>query len=83
MHCRWAAWHRHRLYLPVALTLALFMGFGASADSGKDRDLPATLRVLKLKQQESNLPYRDSAGEFRMLADFARRRGQELSAAND
>jgi membrane-bound lytic murein transglycosylase F len=79
MHCRWAAWHRHRLYLPVALTLALFVGAGASADSGEDRDLPPTLRVLKLKQQESNLPYRDSAGEFRMLADFARRRGQEIA----
>ena len=60
------------------LTLAVFYGATASAGSGRDNAPPAVLRVLKLKQQEINLPHRDSAGEFAMLADFARRRGMHI-----
>ena len=78
MHCRWAAWHRHRPFIAVLLTLAVFYGASASAGSGDDRAPPPVLRVLKLKQQEINLPHRDSAGEFGMLADFARRRGMSI-----
>ena len=78
MHCRWAAWHRHRLFIAVALTLAVLYGATASAGSGSSNAPPPVLRVLKLKQQEINLPHRDSAGEFGMLADFARRRGMNI-----
>lgn len=78
MHFRWAAWHRHRPFIAVLLTLAVFYGASASAGSGDDRAPPPVLRVLKLKQQEINLPHRDSAGEFGMLADFARRRGMSI-----
>ena len=58
--------------------LAAFYGASASAGSGDDSASPPVLRVLKLKQQEINLPHRDSAGEFGMLADFARRRGMHI-----
>jgi len=78
MHCRWAAWHRHRPFIAVLLTLAVFYGASASAGSGDDRAPPPVLRVLKLKQQEVNLPHRDTAGEFGMLADFARRSGMSI-----
>ncbi len=60
------------------LTLAVFYGASASAGSGDESAPPPVLRVLKLKQQEINLPHRDSAGEFGMLADFARRRGMDI-----
>ena len=58
--------------------LVVFYGATASAGSGRDNASSPTLRVLKLKQQEINLPHRDSAGEFGMLADFARRRGMNI-----
>ena len=80
MHCRWAAWHRHRPFVAVLLTLAVFYGASASAGSGHDDSASSSvLRVLKLKQQEINLPHRDSAGEFGMLADFAHRRGMDIA----
>ena len=77
-HCRWAAWHRHRSFIAVTLVLAVFYGATASAGSGRVNAPSPTLRVLKLKQQEINLPHRDSAGEFGMLADFARRQGMNI-----
>ncbi len=78
IHCQWAAWHRHRLFTTVTLALLVFYGGTASAGSGRVNVPTPTLRVLKLKQQEINLPHRDSAGEFGMLADFARRQGMNI-----
>ena len=60
------------------LVLAVFYGAIASAGSGGVNAPSPTLRVLKLKQQEINLPHRDSAGEFGMLADFASRQGMKI-----
>ena len=74
MHCRWAAWHRHRMKLRCAVALALaLLSSTATANAPTLRASSPVLRVLKLSQQEVDLPHRDSAAEFVMLADFARR----------
>ncbi|MCB1748364.1 MAG: transporter substrate-binding domain-containing protein [Gammaproteobacteria bacterium] len=77
-HCRQA--QRRRLspfrsfrarLLCVALLAWASTGVAAATESG-------VLRVLKLRHQETSLPYRDIAGEFRLLSDFARRQGLAL-----
>lgn len=78
MHCRQASSRRR---LPLCRTLLIVQAaavclllLGASAASAETE----VLRVLKLRHHELNHPHRDTAGEFRMLSDFARQEQLEL-----
>jgi membrane-bound lytic murein transglycosylase F len=77
-HCRQAQCRRPprtRRYGAGLLWLALLavLATPSAAQAGE-----GVLRVLKLRHQETNHPYRDIAGEFRLLTDFARQEGLAL-----
>jgi len=78
-HCRQASSRRRPTLLHRALTglLAVVLGVvlwpsaAVAAEAG-------VLRVLKLRHQDVNHPHRDTAAEYRLLADFARREGLRI-----
>lgn len=78
MHGRWANWHRRLPSLPATVAATLFFCSCLIAPVSPANDGVRTLRVLKLKHHELNHPHRDAHGEFRMLADFARRHGLRI-----
>ena len=79
MHCRQASCLRQprppQRWISLGQALcALVLGF-AALGAGADGDI---LRVLKLRHHDVNHPHRDTAGEYRLLGDFARREGLDL-----
>ena len=75
MHDRLADWRRCLSLLPATVAVTLFSLLCFSTHNALASDSVRSLRVLKLKHHELNHPHRDAHGEFRMLADFARREG--------
>ncbi|MEQ8660797.1 MAG: transporter substrate-binding domain-containing protein, partial [Gammaproteobacteria bacterium] len=77
-HCRQASSRRRRPFfcrsLPGLVAALLWLGSGVAASASED----GVLRVLKLRHQDINHPHRDSAGEYRLLADFARSQGLRI-----
>ncbi|MEQ8497670.1 MAG: transporter substrate-binding domain-containing protein [Gammaproteobacteria bacterium] len=80
-HCRQTLRRRRRLPVRhhsllglVAVLLWATCVSGAPAESGRGD----VLRVLKLRHHHVNHPHRDVAGEYRLLADFARDAGVQI-----
>jgi len=76
MHCRQTSCRRHtlppwRLVGLGRVLCALAFSLGALC-AGADDEI---LRVLKLRHHDANHPHRDTAGEYRLIGDFAQREG--------